>query len=425
MIKKLVFIFLLFSSVGINQENLIDGVAAIVGEHIILKSDVAQLTQMTAIQQKLDPRFDTEKLQELQKNIVFSLINQKIVLEIAEEESIIVEDREVDQSVDQYIAQSVSQAGSEENLENMLGKKINELKREWWAEMKEQLITEKYQSQFFINTKITKSEVVAFYNNYKDSLNNIPPSYYVSNIFFKLVPGKKSKLLAFKLADSIRTEVLSGGDFSFLAKKFSDDPGSSSNGGELGFVGRGTFVPSFEQVAYNLNTMDVSSVVETDFGFHIIQLLGKLGDKVNTRHILVSPKVSFEDEKNIYNSAISVRDSIDSFEKFGLYAEKFSEDLSTNKIKGLLGWINEIEFSNKEIIAVLPKLELNVCSLPINTNDGYYLLFISDFKTGGLPTLEKNWSQIEKMALNNKKIKMFNSLIEEKSSSFFIKSFIN
>jgi len=120
MIKKHICFFLLFSSFGLNQENLIDGVAAIVGEHIILKSDVAQLIQMTAIQQKLDPRVDTEKLQELQKNIVLSLINQKIVLEIAKQESIIVEDREVDQSVDQYIAQSVSQAGSEENLEKMV-----------------------------------------------------------------------------------------------------------------------------------------------------------------------------------------------------------------------------------------------------------------------------------------------------------------
>jgi len=425
MIKKHICFFLLFSSFGLNQENLIDGVAAIVGEHIILKSDVAQLIQMTAIQQKLDPRVDTEKLQELQKNIVLSLINQKIVLEIAKQESIIVEDREVDQSVDQYIAQSVSQAGSEENLEKMLGKKVGELKREWWGEMQEQLITEKYQSQFFINTKITKNEVVVFYNNYKDSLNPVPPSYYTSHIFFKLVPGKKSRSDAFKLADSIRSEVLSGGDFSYFAEKYSDDPGSRLNGGELGFVERGTFVPSFEQVAYNLNTMDISSIVETDFGFHIIQLLSKLGDKVNTRHILISPKVSFEDEKNIYNFALSIKDSIDSFKKFGFYAEKFSEDLSTNKIKGLLGWINEVDFTNKEILTVLPKLNLNICSLPINTNEGYHLLFINNFKLGGLPTLEKNWSQVEQMALNNKKVKMFNSLIEEKSSHFFIKTFNN
>ena len=425
MIKKYVLFLFLFSSYSVNQENLIDGVAAIVGEHIILKSDVAQLTQMTAIQQKLDPRFDTEKLEKLQKNIVFSLINQKVVLEIAEEESIIVEDREVDQSVDQYIAQSVSQAGSEENLENMLGKKISELKREWWGEMREQLITEKYQSQFFINTKITKNEVVVFYNNYKDSLNTIPPSYYTSHIFFKLIPGNKSKEKALRLADSIRVEILAGGDFSFFAEKFSNDPGSRLNGGELGFVGRGTFVPSFEKTAYSLNIMGVSDVVETDFGFHIIQLLGQLGDKVNTRHILISPKVSFEDEENIYNFALNIKDSIDSFEDFGFYAEKFSDDLSTNKIKGLLGWINEVDFSNQEIMSVLPKLNLNVCSLPINTPEGYHLLFINDFKTGGIPSLEKNWSQVEQMALNNKKVKMFNSLIEEKSTRFFIKTFIN
>ena len=143
MIKRVLFFLFFLFLVGKSQENLIDGIAAIVGEHVILKSDVAQLTQMTAVQQNLDPRFDVEKLEKLQKSIVTSLINQKIILEIAEEESIVVEDREVEQSVEQYISQSVAQAGSEENLENMLGKNVNELRREWWEEMREQLITEK------------------------------------------------------------------------------------------------------------------------------------------------------------------------------------------------------------------------------------------------------------------------------------------
>ena len=137
-----------------------------------------------------------------------------------------------------------------------------------------------------------------FYNNYKDSLSFIPNAYNTSHIFFKLVPGEKSRSLAYFLADSIRSVVLNGGEFSSLAETFSDDPGSKMNGGELGFVGRGTFVPTFEQAAYNLDIMGISPVVESDFGFHIIQLLGKLGDKINTRHILISPKVSFEDEEN-------------------------------------------------------------------------------------------------------------------------------
>ena len=425
MIKRVLFFLFFLFFVGKSQENLIDGIAAIVGEHVILKSDVAQLTQMTAVQQNLDPRFDVEKLEKLQKSIVTSLINQKIILEIAEEESIVVEDREVEQSVEQYISQSVAQAGSEENLENMLGKNVNELRREWWEEMREQLITEKYQAQFFGSSKITKDEVVVFYNNYKDSLSFIPNSYNTNHIFLKLVPGEKSRSIAYSLADSIRSVVLNGGEFSSLAETFSDDPGSKMNGGELGFVGRGTFVPSFEQAAYNLDIMDISPIVESGFGFHIIQLLGKLGDKINTRHILISPKVSFEDEKNIYQHALNIKDSIKTYSDFNVFAKKYSDDIKTKDIGGSLGWINNQDFPNKDLISIIPDLDINKCSVPINTEEGVHLLFVSDVKSGGMPNLENNWPIIEQMALNQKKINLFNSMIKEKSKSYFIKNYIN
>tara|TARA_B100000575_G_C23098204_1_gene633500 strand:- start:125 stop:1402 length:1278 start_codon:yes stop_codon:yes gene_type:complete len=425
MIKKFFFALFVLFLLAKSQDNLVDGIAAIVGEHIILKSDVAQLTQMTAIQQNLDPRFDSERLETLQNSIVTSLINQKIILEVAEEESIVVEDREVEQSVEQYIAQSVAQAGSEESLENMLGKSVSELRREWWEEMREQLITEKYQAQFFGNSKITKDEVVVFYNNYKDSLSFIPTSYNVSHLFFKIVPGEKSRSLAYNLADSLRGLLSNGDDFSKIAQAFSDDPGSKSKGGELGFVGRGTFVPSFEQAAYNLDIMEISPVIESDFGFHIIQLLGKLGDKINTRHILITPKISFEDEETIYNFALNVKDSINTFTDFGFFANKYSDDLSTKNINGSLGWINKDDFSNKDLMSVIPSLELKKCSVPINTGDGVHLLYVNDIKPGGIPNLKNNWSFIEQLALNKKKIDLFNKMIKQKSESYFIKSFVN
>ena len=126
------FLFVCSFLFVLTGQNLVDGVAAIVGEHVILKSDVAQLVQMTAMEQRLDPRTNTKELEQLQSRVIESLINQKLILEIAEVESIEVEDREVDQAVEQYIAQSIAQAGSEERLEGMLGKRLSELRREWW-----------------------------------------------------------------------------------------------------------------------------------------------------------------------------------------------------------------------------------------------------------------------------------------------------
>ncbi|HIA00038.1 MAG TPA: hypothetical protein EYN68_11050, partial [Candidatus Marinimicrobia bacterium] len=146
--KKPGLFFVLFGAgLLLSGQNLIDGVAALVGEHVILKSDVAQLVQMTAIEQRLDPRLDMDKLEKLQKQVLQSLINQKLILEIAEVESIEVEDREVDQAVEQYLAQSISQAGSEEQLEKILGKRVGEIRRMWWPDMRDQLIAERYQGR--------------------------------------------------------------------------------------------------------------------------------------------------------------------------------------------------------------------------------------------------------------------------------------
>ena len=345
-----VFFFLLIGfGVLFSGQNLIDGVAAIVGQHVILKSDIAQLVQMSAVERQLDPRFDIEKLEQLQEQVLQSLINQKLILEIAEVESIEVEDREVDQAVEQYLAQSVSQAGSEEQLEKILGKRIGELRRMWWPDMREQLITERYQGQLFGDITITRDEVAVFYNNYKDSLGTLPTLYNTSHIFIKLRPGGKSRAVSRNLVDSLRQRILGGEDFAQLAEQFSQDPGSARNGGELGFVNRGTFVPAFERVAYALSPGEVSDLVETEFGYHIIEVLEVLGDKVNVRHILISPKVSAADEDSVYAFASFLRDSIKTEEDFSLLAKNHSDDISTQEAGGRLGWVDPNTFPIEEI----------------------------------------------------------------------------
>ncbi|SVD17239.1 uncharacterized protein METZ01_LOCUS370093, partial [marine metagenome] len=203
-----VFFLLVGFGVLFSSQNLVDGVAAVVGQYVILKSDVAQLVQMTAVERRLDPRFDIEKLEQLQEQVLQSLINQKLILEIAEIESIEVEDREVDQAVEQYLAQSVSQAGSEEQLEKILGKRISELRRMWWPDIREQLIAERYQGQLFGDITVTRDEVVVFYNNYKDSLGAIPTLYNTSHIFIKSRPGGKSRAVSRNLIDSLRQRIV-------------------------------------------------------------------------------------------------------------------------------------------------------------------------------------------------------------------------
>lgn len=405
-------------------QNLIDGIAAIVGEHVILKSDVAQLVQMTALERRLDTRFDMDKLEQIQGQVLQSLINQKLILEIAEVESIEVEDREVDRAVEQYINQSVAQAGSEEQIERMLGKKVSELRREWWPDMREQLIAERYQAQLFKDITVTGDEVIVFYNNYSDSLKTIPTMYNISHAFFKLRPGSQSRHQAYELASSLKKMADKGEDFAQMAEEFSEDPGSARHGGVLGFVSRGTLVPAFERVAYSLEPGEISAVVETEFGYHIIEPLEVMGDKINIRHILITPKVSHADEDSIYNFATTIRDSIVISEDFSRFAREYSNDASTRETGGRLGWIDPEVFPVEAIGKVLPSLELGVPSPPVTTQDGFHLLLVHEVREGGVPTLETHWTEIEALALARKKTKHFNTWLQEVSSSIFVENLL-
>ncbi len=413
------------SSFFLFAQNLIDGVAAIVGEHVILKSDLAQIVQMTAVEQRLDPRFDADKLEQIQSQVLESLINQKLILEVAEVESIEVEDREVDQAVEQYIAQSVGQAGSEERLESILGKRVSELRREWWPDMKEQLVAERYQGQLFGGVVVTRDEIFVFYNNYKDSLRAVPTVYSSSHIFFKARPGGKSQNVARSLLDSLRGEILAGSDFARLASLYSEDPGSAKRGGELGFVNRGTLVSAFEQIAYTLGPGEVSDIVETEFGYHIIEAMEILGDKINARHILITPKVSTADEDSIYALALSVGDSISSEGLFAEMAKRHSDDASTGESGGRLGWVDPQSFPVEAIAKVLPTADVGSCSPPITTDDGFHLLFVHEVREGGVPTLESHWAEIEGLALAQKKAKRFNDWLKDASSTIYVENFLN
>ena len=406
------------------ERNTIDGVAAIVGEHVILKSDVAQLVQMTAIELRLDPRLDGERVLKLQEDVVQNFITQKIILEIAEVESIEVAEREVDTALDQYVSSYVTRLGSEARLEEALGKSVSELRRETWSDMREQLIGERFRTELLQNVSVTKDEVNSFYTEYQDSLGVIPTLYDLRHILFEIKPGNESRLRARSLADSLRQRVFEGDDLASLAEQFSDDPGSASNGGELGLVSRGTFVQAFEEAAFSLDRGDVSPVVPTVFGYHILQLVEKLGEKINVRHILVSPQVSPADEDSVYALALSIKDSITNEDVFSSMAATYSADANTKDNDGKLGWIDPTTFPIKEISQMISILSVGEVSPPVTASDGYHLLLISDASAGGIPTLETHWVEIEQMALAKKRSDFFNSWIERTSSSIFIKSFL-
>ena len=405
-----------------NQEKYIEGVAAIVGDNIILKSDLSQVVSMTALQQRIDPKNNPKRFQTLQYEVLQSLVDQKIILEMAELDSIEVKEKDVDKALNQQIETFVSQAGSEEKAETSLGQSLSSFRREFWYEMRDRLISEQFQYSLLSNIKTNREDVSSFFKTYKDSLPLFPSLVNLNHLLITIKPSKESKNTALKQIKDIRIQILGGEPFESLAQTFSEDPGSKSKGGSLGLVSRGALVKEFETVAFTLEPGIVSDPVETVFGYHLINIQEKQGDKVNVSHILISPKIKEKDEQRTYDVALSLRDSIFSFEEFKKFADKYSDDEKTKKVGGNIGWINPLNYSISGISFFIQQnnLGLNECSIPVKTDYGYHLLWISAIKPGGKPNLSDHWVDIELMALNQKKMLWYRNWMEEAKKQVYI-----
>ncbi|MEE1574327.1 MAG: peptidylprolyl isomerase, partial [Candidatus Neomarinimicrobiota bacterium] len=385
-----------------------------------LKSDVAQLVNIAAVQQRLNPSTDMEKLLILQQNTVRSIIDQKIMLEMAAVDSIVVEDKEVDMALDQQIEMFVSQSGSEERAEEMLGQSLKSFRREFWYEMRDRLTTERYQQALINKINVNRDDVESFFITYKDSLPLFPSLIKTRHLLIPVVAGEESSNDVYEALVEIKKQILDGGSFEELAKLHSQDPGSRQNGGSLGYVRRGSLVPEFESVAFSQNVGVVSDIIKTQFGYHVVETEEKLGDKIKVRHILLIPKISEEDESKAYRFALTLKDSASSLADFKRLVFSHSTDKQTREIGGDLGWINPNNSPIPELSQVFSLLEIGTCSLPVQTEQGYHLFWVDSFREGGKPSLSTHWPEIENMALNYKRSQWYEGWISKARERFFV-----
>jgi peptidyl-prolyl cis-trans isomerase SurA len=410
----------LFFLCGQNQDMPIDGIAAIVGENIILKSDVSQVVGMTALQRGLDVSKDMAILEKLQGEVLGSLIDQKVILEMAKLDSIEVAEKDVERALEQQIETFIMRAGTEKMAETMLGQSLNDFRREYWYDMRDRLITEQYQQQLIMSVNINRKNVVNFFTSYKDSLPSFPVTMKIRHLLTRIKPSEKSRSDAEKKINTVRERILTGESFSALAEIYSADPGSKNNGGSLGYIRRNQMVKEFETIAFTQKINMLSEPVETSFGFHILETTEKSGEKIKVRHILISPAITEEDETNTYNYAMMLRDSSKSLASFKKLVTKYSDDEPTKKIGGDLGWITPTNSPIPAIAEVLGLLEKDECSRPVKSDLGYHLLWVEAVKPGGRPSLETHWVEIEEIALNHKRMEYFQEWVEAARTNIFI-----
>ncbi|MBN4080720.1 peptidylprolyl isomerase [Caldithrix abyssi] len=400
---------------------IIDGIAAIVGNKTILKSDINQTLSMTVFQRRLDPQKDLAEIEKLKKEITQSIINRKIILAMAELDSIEVQNKEVDRTLEEQINNIVSQAGSEEEAEKALGQPLRTFRREYWYDIKDMMITQKYQRELISKISVNKNDVHSFFEAYKDSIPFFPTTVKIRHLLVKVTPNQIQIDKTVKRLKEIRQNVIDGtSTFADIAAQYSQDPGSKNSGGSLGFVRRGNLVTEFEAVAFTLKPGEISLPVKTEFGYHIIETQEIRGDKIKVRHVLITPPLTDEDETTAYNKAVALKDSSITLPEFMSMIKSHSMDDQTKENGGSLGWVDPNNYPIPEFGMVLDKINQNECAGPIRSEYGYHLLWVEAIKPGGKADLSIHWNEIETLTLNKKKGDWFEKWVQDARKNFFI-----
>ena len=272
------------------KKQVVDGVVAVVGKTIIKHSDIEQAYRQVRLRKGM------EDAQMERCNLLESMLINKLLVHKGMVDSVEVTDDQVEEQVQYYLKAAVRQAGGKEGLREAFGYSYDELHDQYFDILHDRILSSKVEMQLTENVQVTPAEVVEFFNKIPaDSVPEIEAQYEVAEIQIQpVIPESERDRVRGELAE-LRERILKGEKFTMLAKLYSQDPGSASKGGELGFFGRGDMVSEFEAAAFALKPGEVSPIVETQFGFHILQLIERRGNSINVRHILLQPKTSSDD----------------------------------------------------------------------------------------------------------------------------------
>jgi peptidyl-prolyl cis-trans isomerase SurA len=426
---SLTLIFCLFGYTLLAQES-IDKIIAVVGRNrIILQSDL-NIQMMQLKQQKPDlTKEDTCMALE-------SMVRQKIMLEQAARDSVSVTDEDVDGQLENRLRYFIQMYGSKEKLEQAAGKTIYQMKDEYREGIKETMIAEKMQAQILEHVKITPKEVDAFYKKLPvDSLPFFPASVEVGQIVIDPIVSDVMNDYAKQKLEGIRAEIIEGKKtFEQAATLYSDDPGSRDNGGRYDGVARnGPWASEFLAATFKLQNDEISPIVKTKFGYHIIQMISRRGDEADVRHILVKPNTTSAD----YNKAMARLDSVRNLLVQGklTFPEavgKFSTDEAAKRTGGMVSdpqtGATELDMTRLDpgMVLVLDSLQEGQYSKPhifvTETQEkSCRIIYLRSRTAPHKANLKDDYGRIQEVALTQKKALRMQSWIKEKIPTFYIK----
>ena len=430
---KQIFFFFLFSSILLlkvdrlySQSKIVDEIVAIVGDKMILESDIEK-QYYQAMAQGIKPTDD------MRCKILENLLSEKLLLNQAEIDSVEVTEEQVQSQLNDRLKYFISQIGSEEKLVQYFNKSIPEIKEDMHDDIRDQLITQKMSQQITENITVTPSEVKAFFNNMPhDSVPYINARVEVSEI--ALYPTTSDEAI-FKVREkllALRQRILDGENFATLAVLYSEGP-SASRGGDIGWATKAELDPEYAKVAFSLKKGQVSKIVESSFGYHIIQLIERNGDRVHTRHILMKPEISDSSKVNTKEKLDSIIQQIrlDSI-SFTHAAMRYSQDEETRMNGGQL--VNpktgdtqfELDQFNTQDMYVIKDLKVGEISKPYESTDdkGKTVFKVVQLKSRIDPhraNLKEDYSMLKQLTEQHKHSEVVDNWITEKLKTTYVK----
>ncbi|MBQ2908240.1 MAG: peptidylprolyl isomerase [Bacteroidales bacterium] len=425
----LIISFVLFAVSSKAQEpQVIDRVVAVVGQNIILQSDIEAQYMQLRLQGGIQGSASSIRCE-----ILEDLMFRKLMLNQAEMDSITVTDEQVNAEVDRLVRYFISQLGSQENLEKYYKKSMSEIKEELFRMRKDQMLEEQVQQTMLANVEVTPAEVrKCYYDIPHDSVPMVNSKYEIAHIVKKPAITLEQKLEVKDRLYKMRKRILDGERFSTLALLYSEDPGSAKKGGELGFHGRGEFAPEFEAAAFNLRDGEISEVIETEFGFHIIQMIERRGEFVNVRHILLTVKVSPEALQEAYDELDSIaklinNDSItfdEAVRKFSDENDKISGGILVNPNTG--STLFDASELDQQVSFTINRMQVGELSEPVpmktdDNKDAYRLLYLKRKTAPHKANLKDDYTLIRDWAMQQKREEIINKWIANNSQKAYIK----
>ena len=414
------FYFLFLFTFLFCQQELVDGVVATVGDKTILFSEVLSETRMLAEQKNISPQDSPLMFQRLFDSILKDKIYLKVVLIEAEKDSLFsVTYDEINSSLNERIDVFTNQVGSKENLEKAFGMSLGDIKNNYWETVREELLIEKFKYVLLGGVSVSRQEVLSFYEEYKDSIPSFLERSSFSLVQKKITASKSSeetiKTKLSSLKDSLNKNLLS---FSETALMYSQDPSVSLNKGIME-TNRGDLLPEYEKIAYSLSENEIGGPVKTRFGYHLIKLLDKKGEKIKSQHILLALSPSQQDSLIASSFIDSLK--IETENDPGLFDSlAVSLKSETNNFSGF--------FENVEILNFPPAVQKFLkegdnysFSTTLYENGSFYYIYKYSYVDSEKRTPQNSWVFLENLSTNKKIGDFFEKWIQEKLETTYVK----